>query len=66
MTGETLETPQAFEGIILKAGGKDSARDKLQGYTLVKGGFPMPWDQPAPAAVAGEIVVYRKKDIVKR
>lgn len=66
MTGEAVETPRAFEGIILKAGGKNSARDKLQGHTPVKGGIRLPWHQPILSAVAGETVEYRLKDLVKR
>lgn len=41
-------------------------RDKLQGYTLVKGGVHLPWDQPVPAAVVREIIEYRMKDMGKR
>ena len=40
-------------------------RDKLQGYTLIKGGIHLPWDQPIPAAVVREIVEYQMKSIGK-
>ena len=48
--------------------GKDAIaalRYKLQGYTLIKGGIHLPWDQPVPAAVVREIVEYQIKGIGK-